>query len=121
METKHQSLFVSISCSFYVLILCWFAYAYQNGAIDRELFFNSDALFFPSLFKNIFLEGKHFADWVLPPSSYLFPDALLYAAAYILNKNVFTQILTFAILQSVLFFSLRSEERRVGKECRSRW
>src|ERR1039458_7545134 len=108
METKHQSLFVSISCSFYVLILCWFAYAYQNGAIDRELFFNSDALFFPSLFKNIFLEGKHFADWVLPPSSYLFPDALLYAAAYILNKNVFTQILTFAILQSVLFFSLIS-------------
>ena len=108
MKTKLSSLFISISCSFYVLILCWFAYAYQNGAIDPGLFFNSDALFFPSLFKNIFLEGKHFADWVLPPSAYLFPDAILYAIAYVLNKNVFSQILIFAILQSVLFFYLIS-------------
>ena len=91
-----------------MLVLCWFAYAYLNGAIDQGLFFNSDALFFPSLFKNIFLEGKHFADWVLPPSAYLFPDAILYTIAYVLNKNVFSQILIFAILQSVLFFFLVS-------------
>jgi hypothetical protein len=89
-----------------VLILCWFAYVYQNGTVDRGLFFNSDALFFPSLFKNIFLEGKNFADWVLPPSAYLFPDAILYAIAYLLNKNVFSQILIFAVLQSILFFYL---------------
>ncbi|MGB8409415.1 MAG: hypothetical protein WCE58_05870, partial [Gallionella sp.] len=108
MNFKHQPLFAAISCSFYALTLCWFAYAYRIGAIDRGLFFNSDALFFPSFFKNIFLEGKHFADWVLPPSSYLFPDALLYAIAYILSKNVFNQILIFAILQSLLFFYLIS-------------
>lgn len=108
MNPRHQPLLVSISCSFYVLTLCWFAYSYQSGAIDRSLFFNSDALFFPSFFKNIFFEGKHFSDWVLPPSSYLFPDALLYAIAYFLSKNAFTQILVFAILQSVLFFFLIS-------------
>ncbi len=108
MNPRHQPLLVSISCTFYVLILCWFAYSYESGAIDRGLFFNSDALFFPSFFKNIFLEGKHFADWVLPPSSYLFPDALLYAIAYILGTNAFTQILVFAILQSILFFYLIS-------------
>lgn len=108
MKTNRSALFISISCSFYVLTVCWFAYTYLNGAIDRGQFFNSDALFFPSLFKNIFLEGKHFSDWVLPPSSYLFPDALLYAIAYILSNQVFTQILVFAILQSVLFFCLIS-------------
>ncbi len=109
MNSKHQSIFAFISCIFYVLILCWFAYEYKNGAVDPDLFYNSDALFFPSFFKNIFLEGKHFADWVLPPSSYLFPDALLYSIAYILSKNAFTQILIFAILQSILFFYLISE------------
>ena len=108
MKTNRPVLFISISCSFYVLILCWFAYSYERGAIDRELFFNADALYFPSLFKNIFLEGKHFSDWVLAPQLYLFPDALLYAAAYILSKNVFTQMLIFAILQSILFSYLVS-------------
>jgi hypothetical protein len=76
--------------------------------MDSGLFFNSDSLFLPSIFKNIFSEGKHFSDWMLPPQPLLFPDALLYALAYILNKHVTTQILIFAILQSFLFFFLSS-------------
>lgn len=108
MKSKYPYLFVLVSCSLYVSILFWFAYCYQNGSIDCGLFFNSDALFFPSLFKNIFLEGKHLADWVFPPQSYLFPDVLLYGIAYLSNKNIFTQILIFAILQSILFFFLVS-------------
>ena len=108
MRIKHSSIFASISCSFYVLTLCWFAYSFQNGAIERGLFFNADVLFFPSLFKNIILDGKHFSDWVFPPQSYLFPDVLLHAIAFLLSKNVFTQILVFAILQSILFFCLIS-------------
>jgi hypothetical protein len=108
MKTSRPALIISISCTFYVLILCLFAYAYIHGAIDRGTFYNSDALYFPSLFKNIFLENKHFSDWILPPSSYLFPDALLYAVAYIISNQVFFQILVFALLQSVLFFVLVS-------------
>lgn len=108
LKRNRPALLISISCSFYVLILCLFAYTYINGTVDRSVFYNSDALFFPSLFKNIFFEGKHFSDWILPPSSYLFPDALLYAVAYIISSQVSTQILVFAILQSVLFFFLIS-------------
>jgi hypothetical protein len=106
MKVNRSALLISISVAVYVLSLCWFAYIYRNGLMDRVLFFNSDSLFFPSLFKNIFSEGKHFSDWLLPPSSFLFPDALLYAFAYILSKQILTQILIFAILQSLLFFVL---------------
>ena len=108
MRTDRSALFLSVSLSVYALSLFWFAYVFLNGLMDSALFFNSDSLFLPSIFKNIFSEGKHFSDWLLPPQPFLFPDALLYALAYILNKHVATQILIFAILQSLTFFSLSS-------------
>lgn len=107
-KIRPVALFAATAISFYALSLLWFAYCFVNGSIDREMFFNSDALFIPSLFKNLFTEGKHFSDWLLPPSSFIFPDALLYGIAYILSKNAFTQILILAILQSVAFFFLVS-------------
>lgn len=106
MRVSRSTLFIYISVSVYALILCWFAYSYLNGLINGALFFNADALYLPSIFKNIFLDGKHISDWMLAPSALLFPDALLYAFAYILNKHAAIQILYFAVLQSVSFFFL---------------
>lgn len=104
MRTDRSVLFASLASAVYLLSLCWFAYVYLNGLADRALFYNSDALFLPSIFKNIFSEGKHFADWLLPPSFFLFPDALVYALAYISDKQAVVQIGVFAVLQSLLFF-----------------
>lgn len=108
MRANRSALLISVSLSAYVLILCWFAYSYLNGLMDRGLFFNADALYLPSLFKNIFLDGKHISDWMLAPSTLIFPDVLLYALAYFTSKDAVTQILVFAILQSVSFYFLTS-------------
>jgi hypothetical protein len=106
MKTNRPALFIYISLSVYALSICWFAYSFQNGLMDMGVFFNADSLYFPSVFKNIFAEGKHFSDWQLAPSLFIFPDALLYALAFILSKHVLTQIIIFALLESLLFFVL---------------
>src|SRR5690554_2607802 len=35
--------------------------------------------------------------------------------------NIVFRITVFCLLSHIVYFALRSEERRVGKECRSRW
>jgi hypothetical protein len=108
MRVNRPTLLIFISVSVYVLSLCWFAYSYLNGLIVSDMFFNADVLYLPSIFKNIFLDGKHISDWMFAPSTLLFPDALLYAFAYVLSKHAVIQILFFAILQSVSFFFFTS-------------
>jgi len=104
MNYRPPSLLLPISLTCYVLAIAWLAYNYLNGRIDNNLFFNSDALYLPSLFRNIFLEGKQFSDWMLAPSSVLFPDGIFFSLAYILSKDATIQILVFAIIQSIVFF-----------------
>lgn len=106
MKINSSAVFVSITSIFYISALSLFAYSYLSGFIYSVEFFNADALYLPGLFKSIFLEGKNFSDWILPPSSYLFPDALLYSIAYVLTKQTFNQILIFSILQSLVLFAL---------------
>ncbi len=108
MRVNRPALLIFISVSVYALSLWWFAYAFHNGLMDMGLFFNADALYFTSIFKNVFTEGNLFSDWLLPPSLFLFPDSLLYGLAYLLSKQVLTQIVVFVILQSLLFFVLSS-------------
>lgn len=103
---KREAVFAVVTCLFYMLALCILVVLYLNDAVDTGLFFNSDALFLPSFFKNTLSEGRSFYDWILPPSPYLFPDALLYALAYFGSSQASIQILIFAVLQSLFFFIL---------------
>lgn len=91
---------------FFLFSLYIFSMLYLGNRVETALFFNSDALFLPSLFKGTLREGNSFYDWMLPPSPYLFPDILVYAVAYAISSQVLIQILAFAIFQLLLFFIL---------------
>ena len=56
--------------------------------------------------------------WVLP---YCKPDLPRVVGALLLFIANNTMALTIPILSGIIVDRVRSEERRVGKECRSRW
>ena len=68
----------------------------------------------PSM-ENVLWEGHHYVSWDLPDNN---PNKTF----NLIGKDVFASIKAGAVLS--MYYSVnsaRSEERRVGKECRSRW
>ncbi len=51
-------------------------------AEDMRLFFNSDTLYLPSIYRDLFIDGFSIKGWFLNPAPNLFPDVILY---FILN------------------------------------
>ncbi len=72
---------------------------YEAGHPFHSYLFNSDALYLPVLFQDIFERGGHFSDWFLTPAPYFFPDYLLYLAGYLATESIEAQVLAFALLQ----------------------
>lgn len=70
---------------------------------------NSDALYLPALYLDLFIRGYHFSSWHLTPAPYFFPDMLLFFSIQVLVHNVFYSLLTFAILQNIIILFLISK------------
>ena len=49
---------------------------------------NSDQLYLPSLYEDLFVSHGSLRAWVLPPAPSFFPDLVLYAVAKVFTKNV---------------------------------
>lgn len=62
-----------------ILIALCFATA---DAADMRSFFNSDTLYLPSIYRDLFINGFTIEGWFLNPAPNLFPDVILY---FILN------------------------------------
>lgn len=57
------------------------ARAEPNAAVEASGFhhyLNSDALYAPALFRDLFIENFSTRGWTLPPAPYFFPDLLIY-------------------------------------------
>jgi hypothetical protein len=74
------------------------AYAFQ-------VYFNSDTLYLPSVYKDLFIDKHYIKDWHLNPAPNFFPDMLLYftmmlfsSGNFIVVSFVFSVIQFFAIL-----------------------
>lgn len=75
---------------------------YRVGHAYQTYVFNSDGLYLPTLFADLFGRGGQLRDWYLTPAPYLFPDSLLYLLAYLGGNGAHRQILLFALFQLVL-------------------
>jgi hypothetical protein len=75
---------------------------YRAGHAYQTYVFNSDGLYLPTLFADLFGRGGQLRDWYLTPAPYLFPDALLYLVAYLGGNGPHRQILLFAMFQLTL-------------------
>jgi hypothetical protein len=75
--------------SFFVtlcFILAWFS---RLGDYDLETFFNTDSLYLPSVYKDLFTDGHALKGWVFNPAPNFFPDMLLYFFLMLICGNSF--------------------------------
>lgn len=92
----------ALSVFFLIMFLFVFVITYGTvGPIQGHLF-NSDALYLPVLFKDLFQHYGHLKDWYTTPAPYFFPDFIVFGAAYGLTSNVFVEILLHATFQILL-------------------
>lgn len=63
-----------------------------------DFVYNSDSLYLPSLYADV-TRGANLSQWNLPPSSYVFPDMLLYFGARSVTPNIEAAAVLFGISQ----------------------
>ncbi len=65
---------------------------------------NSDSLFFQILYQDLLIDGNTLYGWDLNTVFNLFPNAILYLLAFIINQNPFVSNVIHGLLQYSLFF-----------------
>lgn len=95
---KNKNIYSAI-CLFLCFMLLVLKLGLASPSLEEQLF-NSDALYLPALFLNLFHNGGQIRDWYLTPAPYFFPDYILYAVAYVCGKDLYSQIVGFALLQA---------------------
>ncbi|WP_218814773.1 hypothetical protein [Rickettsiella endosymbiont of Dermanyssus gallinae] len=94
---------VFIELFWLALLLVFTSLVYLNQEFIG-LFFNSDSLMFPSVFKNLFLQHGHYKDWSLSPAPHFFPDFLIFFPVFLVFKDVYFQFLAVLCLQLILLY-----------------
>ena len=77
---------------------------YISGSPIQSYLFNSDALYLPTLFSDIFANDGQIKDWFLTPAPYFFPDYPMFFLAYLVGATPYSQIIAFALIQTALTF-----------------
>lgn len=73
-----------------------------DGTINPMAFFNSDGLYLPALYRDLFELGGSWAGWRLTPAPYFFPDMPLYFALEALSGSFVHAVLLYGAAQVVL-------------------
>lgn len=67
-----------------------------------DVFFNSDAMYLPTVFADVLAGPGELDHWYLTPAPYFFPDYLLFLPAYLITSVPFLQISVLSLLQVVV-------------------
>ncbi|MES2349239.1 MAG: hypothetical protein V4641_16885, partial [Pseudomonadota bacterium] len=79
---------------------------YLKQGIAPGLFFNSDALYLPALYYDLFERGGQLRQWFLTPAPYFFPDWPLYFGLRALTGDVYRALAGVMALQALLLWGL---------------
>ena len=82
-----------------ILIALCFATA---DAADMRLFFNSDTLYLPSIYRDLFVDGFKIEGWFLNPAPNLFPDVFLYFILNWITSDFILASILFSFVQYIL-------------------
>lgn len=74
-------------------------YFTSEGESVKNILFNSDALYIPTLYKDLFLDGYHITGWTMPGSPNFFPDIILLFLFMFLTGKTVLAVYLFAIFQ----------------------
>jgi len=83
---------------FIPLVLLSLFFSIGGEPISRILF-NADILYFPVLYKDIFIDGYHLDGWNIPGAPNFFPDMLVYFFLMYLSNSVPVSMFLFAFFQ----------------------
>lgn len=79
---------------------------YLKQAINPGLFFNSDALYLPALYYDLFERGGHLRQWFLTPAPYFLPDWPLYFGLRALSGSVYHALGGVMAVQALALWAL---------------
>lgn len=74
------------------------------SAYAFDVYFNSDTLYLPSVYKDLFTDKHHLKDWHLNPAPNFFPDMLLYFVMLFFSSGNF--IVVSFIFSFIQFFAI---------------
>jgi hypothetical protein len=94
--------------SLIIFLLSVFCFYLSLDEFKLEYFFNSDLLYLPSLYKDIFIDKFSFSGWRITPAPYFFPDMLIYFILMFLTNNFLLSTYLFGFMQSLTFLILVS-------------
>nr|NQU93386.1 hypothetical protein [Bacteroidota bacterium] len=73
---------------------------------DFDIFFNSDTLYLPSLYRDLFIDGNGFKGWNLSPSPNFFPDMFFYFILMFIFNDFIIASFIFSIVQYLIILIL---------------
>lgn len=74
----------------------------RSHSLDASIFFNSDLLYLPALFRDVFEEGGRWRGWRLTPAPYFLPDMALFFALNAALDNFVAAVRAYAPIQMAL-------------------
>ncbi|WP_295993873.1 hypothetical protein [Rugamonas sp.] len=89
-----------------VLAAACLALVYLRQGITPDLFFNSDAIYLPAVYHDLFERGGHFGQWYFTPAPYFFPDWPLYFGLRWLTGSVYYALAAIMAVQALLLWAL---------------
>ena len=86
-----------------ILILLWFS---SLGEYQFRILFSSDALYLPSIYEDIFVNGNSIQGWMFNPAPNFVPDMLLFFILMGITSNFLTATFLFSIIQYFVIIAL---------------
>lgn len=81
-------------------VVCIFiSYSLVNKYNIDQFLINSDTLYLPSIYLDVFERGNSFFDWSLNGAPNYFPDMFLYFSLYFFSGNLISSMILFSCLQ----------------------
>ena len=77
-------------------------FLYFTNQLSMVQFFNADALYLPSLYKDLMVNSGSYENWHLTPAPYFFPDMILYFLANFLTSDYYYAIPMFFTFQAIV-------------------
>lgn len=77
-------------------------FLYFTNQLSMDQFFNADALYLPSLYKDLMVNSGSYENWHLTPAPYFFPDMILYFLANFLTSHYYYAIPMFFTFQAIV-------------------
>ena len=92
---NHYWLMIAVVASL-LLIILWFASLTENELL---ILFSSDALYLPSVYHDIFVNGNTVQGWTFNPAPNFLPDMLIFFLLMGITSNFITATFLFSVIQ----------------------